>query len=190
MPTWNELPTEKTVMIPSQWRHSAVSYTHLDVYKRQSPRRPAGRCTSATTPRRSPACLFAKRLLSRSTMRTASSTTSIATPTWATARSGVRPTTKPVSYTHLDVYKRQGAYSVVERKKIDCNHGHDTHPKKNAPTAQSRPRRKRRARCLGTHVGGKGDCWEGHVRRLRPGTARAAYHRAASGRCPDAARAA
>jgi hypothetical protein len=42
MPTWNELPTEKTVMIPSQWRQSerkadaifAQRAPHLDAGER------------------------------------------------------------------------------------------------------------------------------------------------------------
>ena len=62
-----------------------VSYTHLDVYKRQNISRPKPE-----------------------TSRSISTTIKRACVTWANAAFTLSPTTLcPVSYTHLDVYKRQ-----------------------------------------------------------------------------------
>ena len=69
----------------------AVSYTHLDVYKRQgrncAPRPPIGCGLSAET--------------------------------ISAAHSPPASVTKPVSYTHLDVYKRQALQDFLEKQGID-----------------------------------------------------------------------
>ena len=63
---------------------ATVSYTHLDVYKRQMEHSPSSRLTS-TFPPISPAWISDVKF------------------------SLIFPTGVPVSYTHLDVYKRQGS---------------------------------------------------------------------------------
>ena len=80
----------------------AVSYTHLDVYKRQCPA-PAAPGRAAELDRR---FLCGQRttgkIMSSSTQRTAIVWSAGAKPSWC----GLTP----VSYTHLDVYKRQGLF--------------------------------------------------------------------------------
>ena len=84
-----------------------VSYTHLDVYKRQgSPRLPpAGTATGPTRPRRCPP------RSSSGPGRSMSRRTSVS-PAGRSERPrpprGEPERAEPVSYTHLDVYKRQG----------------------------------------------------------------------------------
>ena len=88
---------------------NAVSYTHLDVYKRQMQERETGSATGTTT-RTEPAGIPTK---GRGTRRSAER------PRSRTARKPARTRIQPcsgehicgklraVSYTHLDVYKRQ-----------------------------------------------------------------------------------
>ena len=101
----------------------SVSYTHLDVYKRQPPPRPApdaaafsktcGRQPSARTLRFS-FSYTRVRIHSSEEASTASSSMNQRTPLFS---SGFARSASPasVSYTHLDVYKRQG----LERGDLD-----------------------------------------------------------------------
>ena len=66
--------------------HRPVSYTHLDVYKRQALCRASSICCVTSTRR----CICA------------------AVPTVMRTQFSIRGSVKSVSYTHLDVYKRQG----------------------------------------------------------------------------------
>ena len=82
---------------------SAVSYTHLDVYKRQ-----------LLNSRGYPTYTMLKRLMAGITTDTQKS--AAVTPAASTRK---RVSTVTVSYTHLDVYKRQGAKNAVSAMPVD-----------------------------------------------------------------------